>query len=584
VRSIALLPLPPFVAWIACVACGDAAPPPTVGPGSDEGGVNTSGDEAGADAGGNLEAASDGAGSTDDGSTDAKTPVDTGSAEGGSPDAGSDAMATASPLVGHSGRWLLDAQGRVLIVHGLNVVNKLAPFTAQAWGFGDDDAIFLQAHGFNAVRLGVLWEAVEPQPGVYDATYVAAVRETEQLLASYGIYTLLDWHQDEYSEVFGGEGFPAWAVNTGGLAPASPHDAFPDEYTKDPAEKAAWDRLYADADADADAGADADADAGAGADADAGADAGANADADADGGAVGLQERLAAAEAYVAGQFAGDPWVLGYDVINEPSAGSASEPAADKASIGPLEQKLMRAARGADARHLVFYEPTSTFGLNGIALPAFGDPRAGISFHDYCFEPGSISQLAYAALCGGVLNSSQTTAISHAGTGGDAVLMTEFGSATPFAVTMVADDADKNMVPWLNWAYCGCGDPTTALDPTKEGIVIDPSQPLAGSNLNAPDLAVLERPYPQAIAGTPTSWSLDPTTGTFSLAYTTTSPPGATLAPGATTVVYIPAARYPSGYTATVTHGAIVAGSGTQTLSIAADPGAASVSVTVAKK
>jgi endoglycosylceramidase len=570
VRLVAFLALPPF---LACLACGNSAGLPTIAPGTGDEDVQPGGFQPGPYEAGTIPAGNDSGGGAEAGSTDATTitdgaSADATSADAGNTEAGSDAMATASPLVGHSGRWLLDPQGRVLIVHGLNVVNKLAPFTAQGWGFGDDDAMFLQAHGFNAVRLGVLWEAVEPQPGVYDAAYVAAVRETEQLLASYGIYTLLDWHQDEYNEVFGGEGFPAWAVNTGGLAPASPHDAFPDEYTKDPAEKEAWDHLYADAYPLADAGADASA------------DAGANADA----GALPLQERLAAAEAYVAAQFAGDPWVLGYDLINEPSPGSAAEPAADTSSIGPLEQKLLHSARSADALHLVFYEPTSTFALKGIALPAFNDPSAGISFHDYCFEPGSTTQLAYEALCGGVLNSSQTAAISHAGTGGDAVLMTEFGSATPFAVTMVADDADKNMVPWLNWAYCGCGDPTTALDPAKEGIVIDPSQPLTGANINTADLTVLERPYPQAIAGTPTSWSLDATNGTFSFAYSTKSPPGATLAPGATTVVYLPAARYPSGYTATVTNGAIATGNGTPLLAIAASPGAASVSLIVTKK
>ncbi len=310
----------------------------------------------------------------------------------------------------------------------------------------------------------------------------------------------------------------------------------PTSTTTIPAQKAAWDNLYADKPGP---------------------------------GAIGLQERLAAAQAYVASQFADDPWVLGYDVINEPSAGSASEPSADTSAIGPLEQKLMQAIRGADARHLVLYEPTTTFALNGIALPAFGDPSAGISFHDYCFEPGTTPELIYATLCGGVLNSSQTAALSHAASGADAVLMTEFGSATPYAVQMVADDADQNMVPWLNWAYCGCGDPTTALDPTKEGIVVDPSQPLTGSNVNTADLAVLERAYPQAIAGTPTSWSFDATTAAFSLAYATTSPPGSTLAPGATTVVFLPATQYPNGYTATVTNGAVVAGNGTQSLVIA---------------
>jgi endoglycosylceramidase len=489
--------------------------------------------------------AQDGAGTSDAGDASADAGDD------------ADASAPAGAVVGHSGRWLIDTQGRVLVVHGLNVVNKLPPYTAQAWGFGDDDAAFLQANGFNAVRLGVLWEAVEPQPGVYDDAYVAQIRETEQTLAAHGIYTLIDWHQDEYTEMFGGEGFPAWAVNTGGLSPASPHDAFPNEYSNDPAQKAAWDNLYADAPGDA--------------------------------AAPGMQEHLAAAEAHVASLFLGDPWVLGYDVINEPSSGSASEPSADSAAIGPLEQKLLRAVRGADARHLVFYEPTSTFALNGIALPAFGDPGAGISFHDYCFEPGTMPQPVYALLCGGVLGSSQTSALAHAaagdaGAGGDAVLMTEFGSAAAYAVQMVADDADQNMVPWLNWAYCGCGDPTTALDPSQEGIVFDPAQPLTGSNVSTSELAVLERAYPQAIAGTPTRWSFDASTGAFDLVYATTSPPGVTLAPGATTVVFLPTMVYPSGYTVTVTHGTVVSGSGTQALAVVADPGATSVEVAVTKK
>jgi endoglycosylceramidase len=480
---------------------------------------------------------------------------------GGSPPAGdgaaSDRIAVdlastpAATPVGHSQRWVIDSQGRVLIVHGTNVVNKRAPYTAQAWGFDDDDAAFLQANGFNAVRLGVIWEAVEPTAGSYDASYVAQIKQTEQMLADHNIYTLLDWHQDEYSEMFGGEGFPAWAVNTGGLSPASPPYAFPGEYNNDPAEKAAWDNLYQDKPGP---------------------------------GGVGFQERLAAAEAYVASQFASEPWVLGYDVINEPSTGNVPEPLADFFEIGALEQKLMTSIRTVDAQHLVFYEPMNLFGLVGNYLPNFGDSKAGMSYHDYCSEPGSMGQFVYALLCGGVLNGFQTSALSRSQSTGDALLMTEFGSATPYAVQMVADDADKNMMPWLNWAYCGCGDPTTAIDPAQEGIVIDPAQPLTGSNINSADLAALERPYPQAIAGTPTSWSYDASTGTFTLVYSTTSPPGVTLAQGANTIVFVPTLQYPNGYSVTVAGGSVVSGTGTQNVVIAAQPGASNVTVTVTKK
>ncbi len=70
----------------------------------------------------------------------------------------------ALPL-GHAGRWITDAQGRVLVLHGINMVYKLAPFYPSAAGFSDDDAAFLARIGFNAVRVGVLWEALEPSPG-----------------------------------------------------------------------------------------------------------------------------------------------------------------------------------------------------------------------------------------------------------------------------------------------------------------------------------------------------------------------------------------------------------------------------------
>ena len=40
--------------------------------------------------------------------------------------------------------------------------------------------------------------------------------------------------------------------------------------------------------------------------------------------------------------------------------------------------------------------------------------------------------------------------------------------------------ADRFMVPWTEWAYCTCGDPTGS---PAEGIVNDPRKPKTGSNL-----------------------------------------------------------------------------------------------------
>ena len=126
------------------------------------------------------------------------------------------APAVAGPL-SQSGRWITDATGRVVVLHGLNQVYKVPPYEPSAAGFGDDDAAFLAANGFNAMRVGVIWAAVEPQPGQYDDGYLDSIADTVHTLAAHGIVSILDFHQDLYNEKFQGEGAPAWAVQDGGL-------------------------------------------------------------------------------------------------------------------------------------------------------------------------------------------------------------------------------------------------------------------------------------------------------------------------------------------------------------------------------
>src|ERR1700731_2415004 len=120
--------------------------------------------------------------------------------------------------LGHAGRWMTDADGRVVILHGLNQVYKVPPYEPSADGFGDDDAGFLEANGFNAMRVGVIWAAGEPQPLSYDDNYLNLIAQTVATLASHGIVSLLDFHQDLYNEAFQGEGAPAWAVQQAGLS------------------------------------------------------------------------------------------------------------------------------------------------------------------------------------------------------------------------------------------------------------------------------------------------------------------------------------------------------------------------------
>src|SRR4051812_34062353 len=49
-------------------------------------------------------------------------------------------QAAPRPPLGHAGRWVTDATGRVVILHGVNMVNKRPPYAPAAAGFGRDDA------------------------------------------------------------------------------------------------------------------------------------------------------------------------------------------------------------------------------------------------------------------------------------------------------------------------------------------------------------------------------------------------------------------------------------------------------------
>ena len=76
------------------------------------------------------------------------------------------AGAAPQPPLAHEGRWFTDAKGRVVILHGLNMVYKVGSYRPADAGFGADDARFLRRHGFNTIRLGIIYKGLEPKPPV----------------------------------------------------------------------------------------------------------------------------------------------------------------------------------------------------------------------------------------------------------------------------------------------------------------------------------------------------------------------------------------------------------------------------------
>jgi endoglycosylceramidase len=455
------------------------------------------------------------------------------------------ASAAAKPP-GHAGRWITDSHGRVLILHGLNMVYKRPPYQPSATGFGADDAAFLARNGFDVVRLGVIYAAVEPSPGVYDDAYLAGIASTVRTLGARGIYTLLDFHQDQYNERFHGEGFPPWAVYDDGL-PNVPDLGFPGNYTGMPALQHAFDHLWSDT--------------------------------------AGLQERYAAAWGHVATKFARNSHVLGYDLFNEPWPGTAWQPCitpagcpAFDAQLGAFEKKAMTAIRASDRRHIVWYEPNVlyNFGVTPTHLPDFGDARAGMSFHDYCLAGTS------ATACSKGERGALANAVARSRATGDTALLTEFGATNDTSVLeRLEDEADARQMPWVEWAYCGCGDPTTsAQPPTAQAVVVDPSKPPSGSNVESGTLAALARPFPRAVAGTPQRFGF--TGGVFTLKYSTRRPRGHhRFKPGSCTTVFVPAMHYPHGYRARVRGARVISKPGSGLLELASRRGAKTVRLTV---
>jgi endoglycosylceramidase len=467
------------------------------------------------------------------------------------------AAAQPRPPLGHAGRWITDASGRVVILHGVNMVYKVPPYAPDAIGFGDDDGTFLQRNGFNSVRLGILHVAVEPNPGSYDDGYLARIASTVQTLGQHRVFSLLDFHQDLYNERFQGEGEPAWSVEEEGLP--NPENGFPGNYLTNPALNRAFDHFWQNS---------------------------------AGPGGPGLQDRYAAAWGHVATAFRGNQYVMGDDVFNEPWPGSQWPtcanpegcPAFDQAFLAPFMHRVIAAIHAADPRVVAYYEPNVFFDFGAdTSIGDPGDSRSGMSFHDYCVA-GLVPESSLGAGMG--CDPAEQLVFQHADAQsrrtGDALLMTEFGATDNLTdIQRIVNDSDAHMVGWEYWAYTGQGDVTGA--PQSEPLVNDPRRQPGGPNVRVQKLAVLARPFPQAVAGTPTAFSYDSGANVFKLSYTTARAAGGGSFPaGSETDVFVPTLHYPHDYSVQVSGAAAVSSPGARILRLRSCSGRTRVNVRVA--
>ncbi|MFC9876406.1 cellulase family glycosylhydrolase [Nocardia salmonicida] len=429
----------------------------------------------------------------------------------------------AVPQLRRDGRWLVDHYGRVVIVHGVNLVWKQAPYAPPdtAEGFTAADAAWLAEHGFNGARIGTLWAGVTPTaPGVVDNAYLDSWDRVVGQLAANRIWTQFDFHQDQWHEIYGGEGVPQWAVRRPaafGPFPVTTAE-FPWGYWM-PEQSALWDDFWADRN--------------------------------------GLLDGWAQAWQAVAQRWRDQPYSMGYDLLNEPWAGSEFAECAItgcaqhyRTELQPAMDRVRAAIRQVDPSGIVWYEPQQLAGGRDVATffePIADDPQIGYSWHNYCPQiflqsqglPGTDAEgcLAYSG-------QAQERALHQADRMGAVGLMTEFGATDNLrALAIDTAAADQALTGWMHWAYKHWNDPTTA--DTAQGLFT------ADGDLSStkPDkLRTLVRTYPQATAGIPRSLSFDAATGEFHYTYD----PASMRAP---TEIFVSPLHYPNGPEITVEGG-----------------------------
>ncbi|MGP8059544.1 MAG: cellulase family glycosylhydrolase [Acidimicrobiales bacterium] len=492
------------------------------------------------------------------------------------------------------GPYIRDASGRVVFLHGVNVVYKHPPYEltvtpGKAWSFTAADASRIADLGFNVVRLGILWEGLEPgtggpnqpaictpgkpgNPHMYNAraadAYLAQVAKVVDLLGRHHVYTLLDMHQDVYSQVFRGEGAPAWAVCTD-QAEGAPITALGGRWStnyRNPLLDVAVRHFW-------------------------------NNDVVGD-----LQGEFDRVWGTVARYFRDNEWVAGYDPYNEPFSTSAVfddgqhfaahlecfytgrlHPGAldiDEPIVCPPgvpAEGVIPTIEAADTHHLVFAEPDNYTIRHGKGFDLIGPMdyrRLVYNFHVYCGQRSPVTgdpvdlhtcvDHEVAAIVQRMKDRAHKATPDQPG--GPAWFMSEFGATHSLAlVSAVTAYAEYFDLGWAYWSWKYYDDPTGS---SFEALVNHRGR------LEA-TVDALSRTYPQAVAGTPTSVRFDPAGGDFSFTYT---PAPRVHAP---TVVFVADRHYPHGYCTEVTGGQVLSVPGSTHLLVRADPGARSVQVRV---
>jgi endoglycosylceramidase len=213
------------------------------------------------------------------------------------------------------GTSVVDFYGQPIILRGVNYPGYEQNFWHHDPQLHNQYAYYEFTHlGLNVVRLPISWANLEPQPGVFDTSYLKSfVDQDVQWAKAARVYIILDMHQYDWADKFGGDGAPDWSVQ--GYPP------------NELGLRQAVSRFWNDTD---------------------------------------LQEHLLSVWTKLAQHYANEPTIAGYDILNEPWIYNSIIPTLNASRIDDFYLKAIHAIRLADDSHLIFLEPAN---LNTFKLP-----------------------------------------------------------------------------------------------------------------------------------------------------------------------------------------------------------------------
>jgi len=404
-----------------------------------------------------------------------------------------------------------DAEGRRVYFRGVNAganakLPPFLPFQDPHWWD------VLDSWGYNMVRFTVFWEAIEPEPGVYDQRYLDQVEQLVNEASKRGIYVLLDMHQDQFSRHLKGDGAPYWALPEN----VDPHDnsgiaghTWFAAYFISSDVRTSFSNFFKSED---------------------------------------LKNHYYNSWKEVAKRVNQSPNILGYDIMNEPFGGEIPNDQGqfENCFLKPFYGEAISAIREVDPDAVGFVEP-SIIDLYSSRLSPLGDDRLIYAPHIY-------RSLSWRA----VLN------LDNKDASFDSIVDIHEKKAEDLGIPLFIGEFG---IPWdTNPLWGRDRQVNEAMAALEEGFISNAYWDFStenGSAWNEEDYSIIDddgrprglqvnvRPYVRRLGGTPMHQSFDPESKDYSLVF-------AGSAGNAPTIIYIPEkVHYPEGFMACISDGSI---------------------------